>query len=75
MILIKVINKLDKDKVKQIIFDWNDTKDISEEEMRILVIFNDQDNQIKKENIEALTNYGLKSIPWSKKYELLPDVA
>lgn len=75
MTLIKVVNKLDKDRVKQIIFDWNDTKDISTEEMRILVIFNDQDNQIKNENIEALKNYGLNSIPWSKKDSLLPEVA
>ena len=73
MTLIKVVNKLDKDKVKQIIFDWNDTKDL--EDIRVLVMFNDQENQVKEENIEALNKYGLKSFSWTQKESVLDEVA
>lgn len=75
MTLVKVVNKLDKDKVKQIIFDWNDTKDMSVDDMKILVIFNDEDVQVKTENIEALNKYGLKSYSWSNREDLLNEVA
>ena len=71
--LIKVVNKLDRDKVKQIIFDWNDTKDL--DDIRVLVMFNDQENQVKEENIEALNKYGLKSFSWTQKENVLAEVA
>ena len=75
MTLVKVVNKLDKDKVKQIIFDWNDTKDISNDDMKILVVFNDQEAQVKNENIEALNKYGLKSYSWSNRDNMLQEIA
>ena len=75
MTLVKVVNKLDKDKVKQIIFDWNDTKDVSIDDMKILVVFNDQESQVRNENIEALNKYGLKSYSWSNRNQMLQEVA
>ncbi|MCM1404374.1 MAG: DUF1828 domain-containing protein [Prevotella sp.] len=75
MTLIKVVNKLDKDKVKQIIFDWNDTKGLGTEDKKILILFNDQDVKVKNENVAALNKYGLKSFSWTNKNQILPEVA
>lgn len=75
MTLVKVINKLDKDKVKSTIFDWNDTKDITLDELKIIVVFNDETDRSQNDKVEAFEKYGIKAIPWTKKDELLKEVA
>jgi len=67
--LVKVINKLDKDKVKSLIFDWNDTKS-NLEQANLMVVFNDNEISVKKDIVEALNKYGIENVPWSKKQEI-----
>lgn len=73
--LVKVINKIDKDKVKSTIFDWNDTKDLADDELKIIVIYNDENEASQNDKIEAFEKYNIKAIPWTNKNELLREVA
>lgn len=71
MTLIKTINKLDKDKVKSVIFDWNDTRDTGNEKANLIVVYNDVENEVKEDNLEALRKYHINQIPWSIKEQLI----
>lgn len=75
MTLVKVINKLDKDKVKSTIFDWNDTKDLSSDELKVIVVYNDESDRSQNDKVEAFEKYGIKAIPWTKKNDILKEVA
>lgn len=68
--LIKTINKLDKEHIQSNIFTWIDTYDSLEKQAQFLVIYNDLEKAAKKEHIEALNKYDIKSFAWSKKLEL-----
>lgn len=70
MTLVKTLNDITKDKVKSTIFDWNDTKDSYSTETRLIVVYNDEENQPKDDTINALQNYQILNSPWSKKQEL-----
>lgn len=68
--LIKTLNDLSKDKVKATIFDWGDTKGSCDDNAKLLVVYNDEENKPKDETLSALTQYKIDNVPWSKKSNL-----
>lgn len=66
--LIRALNAPKKDSVMAAIFSFGDIAAIREQESADYVIYNDEDNsKVSQDAIAALFNYGIKSIPWSKK--------
>lgn len=70
MTLLRVVNKIDRDKVKSIVFDWTDSKGVVQDQLQLLVIYNDTESQSREENVNALKTYGVKSFAWSQNQQL-----
>ena len=70
MTLLRVVNKIDRDKVKSIVFDWTDSIGVVQDDLQLLVIYNDTENQIREENVNALKTYGVKSFAWTQNQQL-----
>ena len=70
MTLLRVVNKIDRDKVKSIIFDWNDSMGVVQDELQLIVVYNDTENQVREENVNALKTYGVQSFAWTQKQQL-----
>ena len=65
--LIKTINTPQKDPVMAAIFAFNDIIAVREQKMDNYVIYNDSDKIVSTETLLALSNYGIRNIPWSEK--------
>lgn len=66
--LIRTINYPKKDSITASIFAFNDIMQIRDVKMANYVIYNDVDNKdVSRDVLSALSNYGIKNIPWSQK--------
>lgn len=63
--IIKIINTLTKDKAINFAFSWLDTKEVRPEPAKALAFVNDNSN-VSEDAINALKNYEIKPILWSK---------
>ena len=72
---IKTLNRVSKDNVKSTIFDWNDTRDLCEAGTKLLVLYNDTENNPKENHLTAFKSYNISDIPWSNKPLLLERLA
>lgn len=68
--LIKVRNGLDLSTTKNIIFSWEDTKEVREESS-LFVFLNDREKSINMSHINGLSEYGIHSCLWSKRNEYI----
>ena len=64
-------NVLDKNKVKLLLFAWDDVKGSRESDSSLYVIVNDTEKAIKDEDVTALQQYDVKVIPWKKRIDSL----
>ncbi|MFM1572600.1 DUF1829 domain-containing protein [Helcococcus ovis] len=62
--IIDVVNSLDINKSKQIIFSWNDIVSTRKKGTLNIVIINDE-NKINEDSLNALKEYGIYPILWS----------
>lgn len=65
--LIKAVNDPKKDYIFQVIFAFNDIRDLRESPTNNYVVFNDLETQPSSDVISALENYQIKHIGWSQK--------
>ena len=65
--LIKTINTPRRNPIMAAIFAFSDITLIREQPTDNYVIYNDIDKQVSPDVLSALTNYGVKNIPWSQK--------
>lgn len=72
--LIKVVNKLDKDAARNVIFAWNDTKDMRPEDAHLYTFIQDEDMSVSGEAIDALVQYDIKPALWSKRGEVVREL-
>lgn len=66
--LCLAINNPSKTTIGNAIFSWNDTKSTRKKDSRLIVLLNDT-NFVNQNITEALLNYDVNSIFWSKRYE------
>lgn len=64
-------NVLDKNKVRLLLFAWDDVKTSREADSSLLVIVNDTEKKIKEEDVNALEQYNVKVIPWKNRKKSL----
>lgn len=67
--LIKVVNKLDLNAARNIIFAWNDTKDMRVSNSELYTFIKDTDRKLSSDAIGALEEYGIKPALWSNREE------
>ena len=72
-IVIQAFNSLTLNNLPQFLFKWDDVKGIREQQtgkaLTGLAIINDEENEVKREYLDALTNKGAVYILWSKRNE------
>lgn len=72
--IIKAVNTPRKDIISSLLFSFEDTKSIRPESEGI-VLLNDTTIKLNEDILQALKEYNLKGIAWSKRKEFLPQLA
>ncbi len=73
--IIRAINRPNRQNVINLVFAWNDTKEVRSPDSTAYGILNDTEQAISPDVLEALKQYGVKSIPWSKREEFVEELA
>ena len=69
--LVRVANRIDATYSKLAILSLIEVKDVRKKEIDFLVFFNDINGKSVSTSVDALENYGVRVLPWSKKDESL----
>jgi len=72
--LVKVVNKLTKSQTESILFAWNDTKPVRDEDSVLYTFINDE-NSLSEKHLNALKSYDVVPIIWSKRNDYLDKLA
>ena len=70
--LIKVINNMDLNAARNIIFTWNDTKDFRQPEAKLYTFVQDSQRKVSSEAIGALIEYGITPALWTERSKIIP---
>lgn len=73
--LIKTINNPVKHAADAIIVDWIDTKDVRPDESQLYTFVNDSSRNVSSGVVEALSNYAIKPVLWSRREEAIKTLA
>ena len=72
--LIKVVNNLDLNAARNIIFAWNDTKDMRQSESKLYTFIKDTDKKVSSDAVGALEEYGIKPALWTVREDFIPEL-
>ena len=73
--LVKAINNPSKDNVSSLIFSWNDTREVREDDAIVYAMLNDQDRSVSLDALSALDEYKIHPIQWSNKEQYVEELA
>ncbi len=73
--LLKAINNPTKDSAQALAFAWVDTREVRPSNSRAFAILNDRERPVSASVEEALRQYEISPIPWSKREESLEALA
>jgi hypothetical protein len=68
--ILKTINKPTRDAAQSIAFSWIDTREVRPPDSKAYAFLNDTDKPISGNIIDALNNYEVKPVLWSKREEV-----
>lgn len=63
--IVQAFNRPDRKNALAMAFAWQETKAVRSLESRAYAIFNDSEQQVSQQVVNAIGNYGVKAIPWS----------
>ena len=72
---IKAISHLDNIAAKVLLFGWEDTKETRNGNGQLFVFIDNVENKIKKEALSSFTVYGITSVEWSNRMEVVDRLA
>lgn len=72
--MIKASNNFDKNSARNIIFTWTDTKEVRENS-KLYVFIQDTEKKIDASAINALKEYDIESVLWSKKDKYIKELS
>lgn len=72
---IKAINDVSMDKVRSVLFSWDDIKSLRKPGSQLYVIMNDFEKKIREDYMNAVTTCGGKTILWSKREKYIEELA
>ena len=73
--IIRAINRPDRQNVINLVFAWNDTKEVRAPDSTAYGILNDTEQEVPPDVLGALKRYGVKSISWSERQKFLEELA
>ena len=72
--LIKVVNNMNLDAARNIIFAWNDTKDMRQKEAKLYTFIHDVDKKVSDDALGALREYGIQPALWTEKDKYISEL-
>ena len=73
--IVQAINRPNRDTAQAIAFSWIDTKEVRPANSQAYVLLNDSDHTPSASVIDALKNYDVRPVPWSKREDVREDLA
>ena len=72
---IKVVNNMDLNAARNIIFSWNDTKDMRQQGTKLYTFIQDTDKKISEDAIRAIQEYGINTALWTEKDKYVQELS
>lgn len=73
--IIQTINRPNRDTAQAVAFSWIDTKEVRPPDSRAYAFLNDLENPVSTTVLDALRNYDVMPVKWSKRDELREELA
>lgn len=73
--LIKVVNNMDLNAARNIIFSWNDIKDMRQEGTKLYTIIQDTDKKISEDAIKAIQEYDINTALWTQRDKYVQELS
>ena len=71
---IKVVNNMDLNAARNIIFAWNDTRDTRQHEAKLYAFIQNSDKKVSDDAIGALKEYGINPALWTEKDKYVSEL-
>ena len=71
---VKVVNNMDLNAAKNIIFAWNDTKDSRLDKAKLLTFIQDTEKKVSEDAIGALKEYGIDPALWTQREQYVSEL-
>lgn len=73
--LIKVVNNMDVNAAKNIIFAWNDTKEMRQQDSQLYTIIQNSDKKVSDDAVNALKEYGIHPALWTEREKYIEELS
>lgn len=73
--LLRAINNPTKETAQTMILAWVDTKDVRTQDSRAFAVLNDSERQVSLAVVEALRNYDVVPVHWSRRGDFVAPLA
>jgi hypothetical protein len=73
--ILQTINRPNRDTAQAVAFAWIDTKDVRMPESRAYALLNDSEQSVSASVLDALKNYEVTPIPWSRREDVREELA
>jgi len=73
--VVQTMNNPQKEHIKATIFTFGDIQETRQQDTSNFVIYNDIENNVPEESLNALRSYDIKTLSWSKKEEMVKAFA
>lgn len=73
--ILHTITKPDRETAQSLAFAWIDTKEVRPPDSKAYAMLNDSEQSIAPTVIEALRNYDVKPVTWSRREDILEELA
>lgn len=73
--IIQTVTRPDKDSATRVAFSWIDTKEVRPPASKAYALLNDSEHPVTQGVIEALRNYDVKAIQWTKRDSVRQELA
>lgn len=73
--ILQTINRPNRDTAQSVVLSWIDTKEVRSADSRAFALLNDSEAAISSAVLDALQNYDVRPIPWSRREDVLEELA
>lgn len=72
--LLKTLNRPDRNNAEGVILSWLDTRETRPRNARAIAVLNDEESGVGTTVVDALTNYDIIPVLWSKRNSYVPEL-
>ena len=73
--IVQAINRPTRDTAESFMHKWSDTREIRSPDSKAYAVLNDREHSIPPGVIDALWNYAIQPVSWSRRTEVVEDLA